>query len=159
MATMIQHSFLQQCPSLSAFPNSSLSSTSISLSTSPISVKFRVYSCCQTSPSPLNVVNGNTELSPSQRTEIRFGLPSKGRMASDTLDLLKDCQLSVRQVNPRQYVAQIPQISNLEVWFQRPKDIVRKLLSGDLDLGIVGFDTVNEYAQVIVTTLICHVQL
>lgn len=35
----------------------------------------------------------------------------------------------------------------MEVWFQRPKDIVRKLVSGDLDLGIVGFDTVSEYGQ------------
>ncbi|XWS62435.1 hypothetical protein CRYUN_Cryun06bG0010600 [Craigia yunnanensis] len=46
------------------------------------------------------------------------------------------------------YLAQIPQISNVEVWFQRPKDIVRKLLSGDLDLGIVGLDTVSEYGQI-----------
>ncbi|XP_076943837.1 ATP phosphoribosyltransferase 1, chloroplastic-like [Bidens hawaiensis] len=68
-------------------------------------------------------------------------------MASDTLDLLKDCQLSVRQTNPRQYVADIPQIANLEVWFQRPKDIVRKLVSGDLDFGIVGLDTFSEYGQ------------
>jgi ATP phosphoribosyltransferase len=68
-------------------------------------------------------------------------------MATDTLELLKDCQLSVRQVNPRQYVADIPQLSNLEVWFQRPKDIVRKLVSGDLDLGIVGLDTVIEFGQ------------
>ncbi|KAA8545482.1 hypothetical protein F0562_020266 [Nyssa sinensis] len=51
----------------------------------------------------------------AERNEIRLGLPSKGRMASDTLDLLKDCQLSVRHVNPRQYVAEIPQLSNLEV--------------------------------------------
>jgi len=40
------------------------------------------------------------------------------------------------------------QLSNLEVWFQRPKDIVRKLLSGDLDLGIVGLDIVSEHGQV-----------
>ncbi|KAJ6711306.1 ATP PHOSPHORIBOSYLTRANSFERASE ATP-PRTASE [Salix purpurea] len=83
----------------------------------------------------------------SERKVVRFGLPSKGRMAADTLDLLKDCQLWVKQVNPRQYVAEIPQLSNLEVWFQRPKDIVRKLLAGDLDLGIVGFDTFSEYGQ------------
>lgn len=82
-----------------------------------------------------------------ERSETRLGLPSKGRMASDTLDLLKDCQLSVRHVNPRQYVAEIPQLSNFEVWFQRPKDIVRKLVSGDLDLGIVGLDIVSEYGQ------------
>ncbi|KAG1362470.1 ATP phosphoribosyltransferase 2, chloroplastic [Cocos nucifera] len=39
------------------------------------------------------------------------------------------------------------QLSNLEVWFQRPKDIVRKLQTGDLDIGMVGFDTVSEYGQ------------
>ncbi|KAF5930257.1 hypothetical protein HYC85_031130 [Camellia sinensis] len=39
-------------------------------------------------------------------------------------------------------------LSNLEVWFQWPKDIVRKLVSGDLDLGIVGLDTVSEYGQI-----------
>ena len=42
----------------------------------------------------------------------------------------------------------VSQLPNTEVWFQRPKDIVRKLLSGDLDLGIVGLDTVCEYGQV-----------
>lgn len=68
-------------------------------------------------------------------------------MADETLGLLKDCQLSVKQVNPRQYVAEIPQLSSLQVWFQRPKDIVRKLSSGDLDIGIVGFDTVSEFGQ------------
>lgn len=41
------------------------------------------------------------------------------------------------------------------MWFQRPKDIVRKLLSGDLDLGIVGLDTVSEFGQVRV--LVCNV--
>lgn len=40
------------------------------------------------------------------------------------------------------------QIPNLEVWFQRSNDIVRKLFSGDLDLGIVGLDTLSEYGQV-----------
>jgi ATP phosphoribosyltransferase len=42
----------------------------------------------------------------------------------------------------------VVKLTNLEVWFQRPKDIVRKLLSGDLDLGIVGFDTFSEFGLV-----------
>nr|ACJ85280.1 unknown [Medicago truncatula] len=110
-------------------------------------IRLPLY-CCYASSTSISethhqVFNGNTV----SRQEIRRGLPSKGRMSSDTLDLLKDCQLSVKQVNPRQYVAQIPQISNLEVWFQRPKDIVRKLLSGDLDLGIVGLDVLTEFGQ------------
>ncbi|WMV12399.1 hypothetical protein MTR67_005784 [Solanum verrucosum] len=137
--TAIQTFFLQGSVS------TLLSSQSSVTSCRKVSLKFTV-SCCSAT-SPLAVVNGNVEKRPSDRTEVRIGLPSKGRMAADSLDLLKDCQLSVRQVNPRQYVAEIPQIPNLEVWFQRPKDIVRKLVAGDLDLGIVGLDTVCEYGQ------------
>ncbi|KAL3538518.1 hypothetical protein ACH5RR_001884 [Cinchona calisaya] len=127
------------------FPPSTsmLYSSSITCKTS---VKISI-SCCSSAPSPVTVVNGNADKRAPERNEIRLGLPSKGRMAADTLDLLKDCQLSVKQVNPRQYVAEISQIPDIEVWFQRPKDVVRKLVSGDLDLGIVGLDTVHEYGQ------------
>lgn len=146
---MFQVSLFQPSPSppmMAQFPIISLPS-----SFRPhIAVKSTVSCCLSTSPVTLDLKGD------SERNEIRLGLPSKGRMASDTLELLKDCQLSVKQVNPRQYVAQIPQLSNLEVWFQRPKDIVRKLLSGDLDLGIVGFDIVSEYGQGNEDLIIAH---
>jgi ATP phosphoribosyltransferase len=77
---------------------------------------------------------------------MRLGLPSKGRMAEDTQELLRDCQLSVYKPNPRQYVATISQLPDLEVWFQRASDVVRKLVRGDLDLGIVGADMFAEIA-------------
>ncbi|RDX91897.1 ATP phosphoribosyltransferase 2, chloroplastic [Mucuna pruriens] len=123
------------------------------------SVRSRSW-CCYASlsvPQPQaepQLLNGNGRA--TDRKEIRLGLPSKGRMSADTLELLKNCQLSVKQVNPRQYVAEIPLLSNLEVWFQRPKDIVRKLLSGDLDLGIVGLDTVSEHGQSNEDLIIVH---
>ncbi|KAK6121341.1 hypothetical protein DH2020_044913 [Rehmannia glutinosa] len=115
--SVVRTTFLQ-CPSISHF-------STPSSSTNPVPVKFTV-SCCLVA-SPAAVVNVNVDKKPSERNEVRLGLPSKGRMATDTLDLLK--------------------ISNLEVWFQRPKDVVRKLVSGDLDLGIVGLDIVQEYGQ------------
>ncbi|RMZ55983.1 hypothetical protein APUTEX25_004407 [Auxenochlorella protothecoides] len=59
-----------------------------------------------------------------QRDNLRLALPSKGRMAEDTLQLLR--------------------MPGLEVWFQRATDVVRKLLYGDVDLGIVGADMVAE---------------
>ncbi|CAI8591565.1 unnamed protein product [Vicia faba] len=123
----------------------------------PLYVKSGTHCCfASASISEPQVLNGNPGGTVSSRQEIRLGLPSKGRMASDTLELLKDCQLSVKQVNPRQYVAHIPQLSNLEVWFQRPKDVVRKLLSGDLDLGIVGLDIVSEFGQGSEDLIIVH---
>ncbi|KAK6915946.1 ATP phosphoribosyltransferase, catalytic domain [Dillenia turbinata] len=152
----ILQSCIQQCLSSSSLPSLCTFSSSISSCPSP-SLSRRVLLkptttttvyCSSAADSAVTIVNGNADKrSVVERDEIRLGLPSKGRMAADTLDLLKDCQLSVRQVNPRQYVADIPLLPNLEVWFQRPKDIVRKLLSGDLDLGIVGLDTVYEYGQ------------
>ncbi|GMH39042.1 hypothetical protein BSKO_06940 [Bryopsis sp. KO-2023] len=79
-----------------------------------------------------------------ERDVLRMALPSKGRMAEDTIQLLKDCQLSVYKPNPRQYIAEIPQLPELEVWFQRASDVVRKLKYGDVDLGIVGYDMFAE---------------
>jgi len=35
----------------------------------------------------------------------------------------------------------------LEVWFQRASDVVRKLMYGDVDLGIVGYDMFAEIAN------------
>lgn len=57
-------------------------------SSSRISVRRTIWCCA--SQSQLAVVNGPVdEGSVSERNVIRLGLPSKGRMASDTLDLLK----------------------------------------------------------------------
>lgn len=65
-------------------------------------------------------------------------------MADDTLELLNACQLGCVKPNPRQYFGEIPAFPDVEVWFQRASDVVRKLATGDLDLGIVGSDMVAE---------------
>jgi ATP phosphoribosyltransferase len=80
------------------------------------------------------------------RESVRMGVPSKGRMADDTLELLNSCQLKCVKPNPRQYFGQIPQFPDMEVWFQRASDVVRKLRTGDLDIGIVGMDMFAEFA-------------
>ncbi|RID44878.1 hypothetical protein BRARA_I01643 [Brassica rapa] len=145
---------LQKCPSpsLSPSPSPPFLSSSPSSAFSFLGTRRRCLRFVTSSVASLqsSVAIGSAPAPAAvvvERDQIRLGLPSKGRMAADAIDLLKDCQLFVKQVNPRQYVAQIPQLPNTEVWFQRPKDIVRKLLSGDLDLGIVGLDTLSEYGQ------------
>ena len=79
------------------------------------------------------------------RATLRLALPSKGRMEDETVALLRECGLTVNKVNPRQYIARIHEISNLEIWFQRSADVVRKVRDGDADLGIVGYDKIAEY--------------
>jgi ATP phosphoribosyltransferase len=79
------------------------------------------------------------------QNKIRLALPSKGRMESETLAFLDECGLQVRLLNPRQYVAAMPAIPELEVWFQRSADIVHKVRYGDVSLGITGYDSVVEH--------------
>ena len=77
--------------------------------------------------------------------KIRLGLPSKGRLQQDSLELLNACDLKVTQRNSRQYIAQINALPNIEVWFQRPADIVRQVRDGTVAFGIAGYDMVAEY--------------
>lgn len=118
---------------------------------------------CQVSPSSTTLPHFNVDISGPgkpvkqlERTTIRLALPSKGRMAEDTLGLMKDCELSVRKLNPRQYIADISELKNVEVWFQRASDVVRKLKTGDVDMGIVGYDMLREYGEDAEDLIVVH---
>ncbi len=76
--------------------------------------------------------------------QVRIALPSKGRMEGETLEFLEQCGLRVKKTNPRQYSATIPAFPNVLVLFQRPRDIPASIASGDVDLGICGYDTIAE---------------
>ena len=80
-----------------------------------------------------------------QRTDIRLGLPSKGRLEIASLDFLERCGLRVVKPNPRQYQASLPAVPALNVLFQRPGDIVAGVRSGSLDFGITGLDSIHEH--------------
>ncbi len=66
-------------------------------------------------------------------------------MEEETKNFLHECGFTVKRLAPRQYVARIPQIPYLEVWLQRSADMVRKVRDGDVDLAIVGLNTVAEF--------------
>jgi len=76
--------------------------------------------------------------------QIRIALPSKGHLGDDTLEFLDGCGLRVNKRNPRQYTATIPALPNVMVLFQRPRDIPFSVAAGDVDLGITGYDALNE---------------
>ncbi|MCC6905844.1 MAG: ATP phosphoribosyltransferase [Anaerolineae bacterium] len=75
-------------------------------------------------------------------TTVRLALPSKGRMEEETIQMLADCGLRVNKTNPRQYSAHIPSMPDVLVLFQRARDVARSISTGDIDLGITGYDTV-----------------
>jgi len=90
---------------------------------------------------------------------VRLSLPSKGRLAEDSLNLLKDCGLDVYKPNPRQYEARIPNVPELTVLFQRPGDIVASVRDGSVDFGITGLDIVEERKGENGNILVIHEEL
>ena len=76
----------------------------------------------------------------SQNRKIRIALPSKGLLSEGSKQLLADVGLPVFNPNPRQYIAWIPRLPEVEVIFQRPGDIVISVRDGSVDFGITGRD-------------------
>ena len=74
------------------------------------------------------------------KRKIRIALPSKGLLAEGSTKLLADVGLPVYKPNPRQYIAWIPRLPDVEVIFQRPGDIVISVRDGSVDFGITGLD-------------------
>ena len=76
--------------------------------------------------------------------KVRIALPSKGRMEGETTEFLANCGMKIKKPNPRQYSASMPAFPNVEVLFQRPRDIPASVAAGEVDLGITGHDTLAE---------------
>jgi ATP phosphoribosyltransferase len=78
---------------------------------------------------------------PSER--IRLAIPSKGRIAPPTRELLEKSGLHVEEGNDRRLIAGTsdPQV---EVIFARPADIPEYVANGVADMGITGHDMVKE---------------
>ena len=72
--------------------------------------------------------------------KIRIALPSKGLLAEGSRQLLSNVGFPVYSPNPRQYIAAIPMLPDIEVIFQRPGDIVTSVRDGSVDFGITGRD-------------------
>ena len=80
----------------------------------------------------------------SAEAKVRLALPSKG-LETATLNFLSECGLKVNRSNPRQYLARIKSMPDVEVVFQRAADIPSLVQSGDATLGITGYDILAEH--------------
>jgi ATP phosphoribosyltransferase len=76
---------------------------------------------------------------------LRLSLPSKGRLAEDSVEFLAACGLNILKPNPRQYEAKIPNLPELVILFQRPGDIVVSVRDGSVEFGITGIDVYEEH--------------
>lgn len=80
-----------------------------------------------------------------ERKDLRLSIPSKGRLAEETIEFLKACGFDIYKPNPRQYEASILSIPGLTILFQRPTDIVISIRNGSVDFGITGLDVLEEH--------------
>ena len=80
----------------------------------------------------------------SADAKVRLALPSKG-LETATLNFLAECGLKVNRNNPRQYLARVKSMPNVEVVFQRAADIPLLVQSGDATFGITGYDILAEH--------------
>ena len=76
---------------------------------------------------------------------IRQALPGKGTLESATLAFLAECGVKVNRNNPRQYLASVSSMPDLEVVFQRASDIPLLVQDGDATFGITGYDILAEH--------------
>jgi ATP phosphoribosyltransferase len=81
----------------------------------------------------------------SVKPEVRLALPGKGALETATLAFLAECGMKVNRSNPRQYLARIGSLPNLEVVFQRAADVPLLVQSGDAALGVTGYDILAEH--------------
>jgi len=82
---------------------------------------------------------------------LRIGIPSKGRLADQAADLLKQAGLSFRRQD-RSLFALVKEMP-VEVTFLRTDDIPVLCAEGALDMGITGSDLVEESGVELVTRL------
>jgi ATP phosphoribosyltransferase len=77
--------------------------------------------------------------------EIRVALPAKGALEAATSAFLAECGMKVNRKNPRQYLARISSMPELEVVFQRVADIPSLVQDRDATFGITGYDILAEH--------------
>lgn len=84
-------------------------------------------------------------------SKLRIGLPSKGRLAEQAEELLRQAGLSFRRP-PRSLFARATQLP-IEITFLRTEDIPVLCAEGAIDMGITGSDLVAESQAAVLTRL------
>ena len=74
---------------------------------------------------------------------LKIGIPSKGRLKEMSLSIFKKNKINIKN-SQRSYISKIKNFKNSEVVFLHAREIIERLSDGSLDIGISGFDLLNE---------------
>ncbi len=76
---------------------------------------------------------------------LNIGIPSKGRLKKDILNIFKKNKLSlVSERGERDLLGSIKQKKNVKILYLHAREIIERLGDGSLDLGFSGFDLLKE---------------
>ena len=76
---------------------------------------------------------------------INIGIPSKGRLRKDILEIFKKNKLNlVSERGERDLLGSIEQLKNVKILYLHAKEIVERLGDESLDLGFSGYDLLKE---------------
>ena len=76
---------------------------------------------------------------------LNIGIPSKGRLRKDVLNIFKKNKLTlVSERGERDLIGSIKQQKNIKILYLHAREIVERLGDGSLDLGFSGFDLLKE---------------
>ena len=76
---------------------------------------------------------------------INIGIPSKGRLRKDVLNIFKKKKLKlVSERGERDLIGSIKSKSNIKILYLHAREIIQRLGDGSLDIGFSGFDLLKE---------------
>ena len=76
---------------------------------------------------------------------INIGIPSKGRLRKDVLNIFKNKRLNlISERGKRDLIGSIKNIKNVKVLYLHAREIVERLGDGSLDIGFSGYDLLRE---------------
>ena len=76
---------------------------------------------------------------------LNIGIPSKGRLRKDILNLFRKNKLTlVSERGERDLIGSIKQLKNIKILYLHAREIIERLGDGSLDLGFSGFDLLKE---------------
>ncbi len=79
------------------------------------------------------------------RNILNIGIPSKGRLRKDVLNIFKKNKLNlISERGERDLLGSIKQFKNIKILYLHAREIIERLGDGSLDIGFSGFDLLKE---------------
>ena len=76
---------------------------------------------------------------------IKIGLPSKGRLKHDTINIFKKNKLNIySERGERDLFGYVKKISNIKIIYLHAREIIEQISLGNIDVGFSGYDLFKE---------------